>query len=93
MPEPSGPRRPRLALLMGDVAGVGPEVVARTLETHHQTANLLVVGQPVVVTRSLDLVRYRGDCRFWTLCDAAFDEREEIFNPQKNGFLKQAPLL
>ena len=56
MPEPSGPRRPRLALLMGDVAGVGPEVVARVLETHHQTTNLLVVGHPTVLTRALDLV-------------------------------------
>ena len=56
MPERSDPQRPRLALLMGDVAGVGPEVVARTLETHHQTANLLVVGHPGVLTRALDLV-------------------------------------
>ncbi len=56
MPERSDPQRPRLALLMGDVAGVGPEVVARTLETHHQTTNLLVVGHPAVLTRALDLV-------------------------------------
>ena len=56
MPERFDPQRPRLALLMGDVAGVGPEVVARVLETHHQTTNLLVVGHPGVLTRALDLV-------------------------------------
>ena len=56
MPEPPGHRRPRLALLMGDVAGVGPEVVARVLETCCQSADPLVVGHPGVLARALDLV-------------------------------------
>ena len=56
MPEPSGPRRPRLALLMGDVAGVGPEVVARALETCRRESDPLVVGHPGVLARALNLV-------------------------------------
>ena len=56
MPEPPGHRQPRLALLMGDVAGVGPEVVARVLETCCQSADPLVVGHPGVLARALDLV-------------------------------------
>ena len=56
MPEPPGHRPPRLALLMGDVAGVGPEVVARALETCRRESDPLVVGHPGVLARALDLV-------------------------------------
>jgi 4-hydroxythreonine-4-phosphate dehydrogenase len=56
MTESSDCRRPRLALLMGDVAGVGPEVVARVLATCGEASDTLVVGHPGVLARALDLV-------------------------------------
>ena len=56
MTESSEPRRPRLALLMGDVAGVGPELVARVLANCQHNWQPLVVGHPDVLTRALRLV-------------------------------------
>ena len=56
MPESVELREPRLALLMGDVAGVGPEVVARTLAAFPDTSRPLVVGHPDVLIRALELI-------------------------------------
>jgi len=56
MTESSEPRRPRLALLMGDVAGVGPEVVARVLVDCGERCDPLVVGHPDVLARAVELV-------------------------------------
>ena len=56
MTESSESRRPRLALLMGDVAGVGPELVARVLANRRHNWQPLVVGHPDVLTRALRLV-------------------------------------
>ena len=49
---------PRLALTMGDVAGIGPEVIARAL-TAPEVAGLarpIVVGHPEILRRALALV-------------------------------------
>ncbi|HAA48958.1 MAG TPA: 4-hydroxythreonine-4-phosphate dehydrogenase PdxA [Planctomycetaceae bacterium] len=56
MPESLESQSPRLALLMGDVAGVGPEVVARTLAAFPDNSRPLVVGHPDVLVRALELV-------------------------------------
>ena len=56
MTESSDPRRPRLALLMGDVAGVGPEVIARVIADCQDRGHTLVVGHPDVLARALELV-------------------------------------
>jgi 4-phospho-D-threonate 3-dehydrogenase / 4-phospho-D-erythronate 3-dehydrogenase len=50
--------RPRIALTLGDVAGIGPEVVARSLadERMHACCRPLVVGHPEVLRRALALV-------------------------------------
>lgn len=53
MAEPSGDHRPRLALTMGDVSGIGPEVVARVAG---DVGHRLVVGDPTVLSRALALV-------------------------------------
>ena len=56
MTDSSDSRQPRLGLLMGDVAGVGPELVARVVATCEDISNPLVVGHPDVLARALDLV-------------------------------------
>ena len=50
--------RPIIALTMGDVAGIGPEVIARGwLDPRlHALARPLVVGDPTVMARALELV-------------------------------------
>ena len=53
----------RLALTLGDVAGVGPEVVAKGLTEllPHQNWQTVIVGCPQLVRRSLLLVASRWD--------------------------------
>ena len=49
---------PRIALTLGDVAGIGPEVVARSLVDDRATAccRPIVVGHPDVLRRALALI-------------------------------------
>jgi 4-hydroxythreonine-4-phosphate dehydrogenase len=51
-------RRPVIGLTMGDVAGIGPEVIARGWADSrlHALARLLVIGDPAVLERALKLV-------------------------------------
>jgi 4-hydroxythreonine-4-phosphate dehydrogenase len=50
--------RPRVLLTMGDIAGIGPEVVARVCvdPTVSQQCRLLVVGEPTILERALQLI-------------------------------------
>ena len=50
--------RPRIAMTLGDVAGIGPEVVVRALadDRLRQTCRPLVIGHPAVVERARRLV-------------------------------------
>ena len=50
---------PRIALTLGDVAGIGPEVVARALLDERLTAccRPFVVGHPEVLRRALTLIK------------------------------------
>jgi 4-phospho-D-threonate 3-dehydrogenase / 4-phospho-D-erythronate 3-dehydrogenase len=61
----NGEKRPRVALTMGDVAGIGPEVIARAWRDSrlHDLARPLVVGHPQVLERALDLVYAHGGLR------------------------------
>src|SRR5260370_20880106 len=45
---------PRMALTLGDVAGIGPEVVVRALSAG--PGSLIVVGHPAVLRRAIKLV-------------------------------------
>lgn len=49
---------PRIALTLGDVAGIGPEVVVRAWQTPvlHDFCRPVVVGHPEVVKRAVNLV-------------------------------------
>jgi 4-hydroxythreonine-4-phosphate dehydrogenase len=51
-------RRPLVGLTMGDVAGIGPEVIARGWADPrlHALARPLVIGDPIVLERALNLV-------------------------------------
>jgi 4-hydroxythreonine-4-phosphate dehydrogenase len=54
----SGPKRPVVALAMGDVAGIGPEVIARAWSDPllHSLCSPLVVGDAGVLRKALALV-------------------------------------
>ncbi len=60
---PSPQVSPRLALTLGDVAGVGPEVVVRSLVERlpHQDWRTVIVGCPHLVRRTLLLLAIRWD--------------------------------
>jgi 4-hydroxythreonine-4-phosphate dehydrogenase len=55
-------KRPRVGLTMGDVAGIGPEVIARGWSDPalHALSSPLVIGDPDVLRRALDLVGSRA---------------------------------
>ena len=52
---------PKLALTMGDVAGIGPEIIARlwNLDGFTRTCEPIVVGHPAVLERAMSLVGSR----------------------------------
>src|SRR3954470_2248257 len=54
--------RPRVAVTMGDVAGIGPEVIARAWSDPvlHQLCSPLVIGDPDVLRKALELVESRA---------------------------------
>lgn len=49
--------RPRIALTLGDVAGIGPEVVVRALADNRlrESCDPIIVGHPAVVHRAMQL--------------------------------------
>jgi 4-hydroxythreonine-4-phosphate dehydrogenase len=51
-------QKPRLAITMGDAAGVGPEVIVRAWSNPHvhAVADLVVLGHPAVLAEAVDLV-------------------------------------
>jgi 4-hydroxythreonine-4-phosphate dehydrogenase len=53
---PANPTLPRLLITLGDVAGIGPEIVARAWPELQALCRPVVVGDPVWVRRGLDLV-------------------------------------
>jgi 4-phospho-D-threonate 3-dehydrogenase / 4-phospho-D-erythronate 3-dehydrogenase len=69
MNEPS--TRPLVGLTMGDVAGIGPEVIVRGwLEPQlHDMARPLVIGDPSVLERALALVDRRAPIRVRTIAE------------------------
>ena len=49
--------RPRLLITMGDVAGIGPEIIAKAWPALADVARPVVVGDPGWLRRALDLVK------------------------------------
>jgi 4-hydroxythreonine-4-phosphate dehydrogenase len=50
-------KRPRLLLTMGDVAGIGPEIIARGWPVLHEHCQPVVVGDAALLQRALHLVQ------------------------------------
>ncbi|MFP6767242.1 MAG: 4-hydroxythreonine-4-phosphate dehydrogenase PdxA [Planctomycetaceae bacterium] len=73
MAEPNGDR-PRLALTMGDVSGIGPEVIARLTG---DAGCQLVVGDPAVLSRALELVGDDREVRIVASPEEAWDNPDD----------------
>ncbi len=78
---------PRLALTLGDVAGVGPEVVVRSLiQQASQEWHSVIVGCPVVVRRAIQLIG--ADCEVVSVGSPGEDwyrpGRLVVWNPSKS---------
>src|SRR5947209_652493 len=52
---------PRLLITMGDVAGVGPEIIAKGWAELASRGRPIVVGDPIWLRRGLDLANVRAD--------------------------------
>ncbi|MCH7989182.1 MAG: 4-hydroxythreonine-4-phosphate dehydrogenase PdxA [Planctomycetes bacterium] len=54
--------KPLIALTMGDVAGIGPEVIVRACSdrTVHDLCRPVVVGHPTILARAAELVGFDG---------------------------------
>ena len=79
---------PRLALTLGDVAGVGPEVVARSLiHQASQDWRSVIVGCPAVVRRAVQLIG--ADCDVVSVSGPGADwcrpGRLVVWNPSKSN--------
>jgi 4-hydroxythreonine-4-phosphate dehydrogenase len=55
--------RPRLLVTVGDVAGVGPEIIARSWPDLNAVCRPVVVGDPAWLRRAADLVRVPVEVR------------------------------
>jgi 4-hydroxythreonine-4-phosphate dehydrogenase len=55
--------RPRLLITMGDVAGIGPEIIARAWPELQQLGRPVVVGDPGWMQWALDLANVRASVR------------------------------
>src|SRR5262245_12452685 len=56
-------RQARLLLTMGDVAGIGPEILAKAWPELLTLCRPIVVGDPALLTRALELVKRRARVR------------------------------
>lgn len=81
-------RSPRLALTCGDVAGVGPEVVVRSLAALLPLSDIraVIVGCPVVVRRAVELLALDWEIATINECgdDWSCGGRLVVWNPSKS---------
>src|SRR5579872_3114663 len=54
---------PRLLFTLGDVAGIGPEIIARAWPKLHSLCRPVVIGDPLWVKRGVDLVGSGAEVR------------------------------
>jgi 4-hydroxythreonine-4-phosphate dehydrogenase len=76
--------RPRIALTMGDVAGIGPEVVARACQDRsvRDCCRPVVVGDPRILERALRLIGSAANVRCIDAPDTTGDEESVLcWNP------------
>ena len=82
---PTQSTAPRLAITLGDVAGVGPEVVVRSLAAllPQQDWQVVIVGCPVVVRRALAMLSLEWEVASVEECgdDWCREGRLVVWNP------------
>ena len=81
------PSPPRLAITLGDIAGVGPEVVVRSLASlANPEWRVVIVGCPVIVQRTLSLLSIPGDVVSIAECgdDWCRPGRWVVWNPSRS---------
>ena len=80
-------RKPRIAITLGDVAGIGPEVTARALADPRvvSVCDAAVIGDPLVVARAVDISETSQRVVESPTLEAAFDETDGrqigVWNP------------
>ncbi|WP_437186463.1 4-hydroxythreonine-4-phosphate dehydrogenase PdxA [Planctomicrobium sp. SH668] len=70
--------RPRTALTMGDVAGIGPEIIARVVADRqlYQTCQPVVVGDVDVLERACELLKIKVNVREIVHLDEAWEDSD-----------------
>jgi 4-phospho-D-threonate 3-dehydrogenase / 4-phospho-D-erythronate 3-dehydrogenase len=86
--------RPLIGLTMGDVAGIGPEVIARAwlLPQMHDLGRPLVIGDPAVLERALALVGSHHHVRVQTVSNPDEADPSPRVIPCLNGAAKLGDL-
>jgi 4-hydroxy-L-threonine phosphate dehydrogenase PdxA len=83
--------RPKLAITMGDVAGIGPEVIVRacTNASIRRECQPIVVGHPVVLERAARLLAARAKIISVNSLDeaACADDVIPCWNPSSDDVL------
>lgn len=81
-------RKPRLAVVLGDPAGIGPELIGRLLShgSNIHQANLLIIGDEGELSRGMDLAGQRTDFRVIAKIETAqfVDHQPLLFNYRGN---------
>jgi 4-hydroxythreonine-4-phosphate dehydrogenase len=79
--------KPTIGIIIGDPAGIGPEVVVKALTQEKPEANMILVGSAEVVKMAIDLVKAPFDVhRIQKLEDANFREGVlEVWDPGTLG--------
>lgn len=80
---------PRLALTMGDVAGIGPEIIVRALTTGrmHEFCQPIVVGHPRILERTARELQLPLSVTPVTAPDAAVSNGVACWNPTDDAVL------
>ncbi len=89
--------RSRIAVTLGDVAGIGPEVTLRALDDPRvrEACDFVIVGDPVVATRAAGLIqssRAVVDCPSLEMAlEEAGPERIGVWNPMEQSVAEVPP--
>jgi 4-hydroxythreonine-4-phosphate dehydrogenase len=78
-------RRPRIALVMGDPSGIGPELVARLLADPStlQSADVLVIADPQQLTRGMEIAQQHTHLARTSSLEAASFDHAAVLLPDE----------
>jgi len=74
-------KKPVIGITMGDPAGIGPEIVARVLQSSEVRDQCVpvVIGDPMVMDKSIDLVRANLTTKVVSAASAAGTDRSTVY--------------